>query len=96
MQCVTQAEVDEELALGKERVLAKLHDHHYQLIDDTIAEIEWWACFQPTRPRKTVWPTRTPPAQPVAQPPLLATSKIGRNAPCLCGSGKKYEKCGGR
>lgn len=25
-----------------------------------------------------------------------ASSKIGRNAPCICGSGKKYKKCCGK
>ena len=24
------------------------------------------------------------------------TDKVGRNAPCPCGSGKKYKKCHGR
>lgn len=32
-----------------------------------------------------------------AKPPLKrATAKIGRNAPCSCGSGKKYKKCCGK
>ncbi len=26
-------------------------------------------------------------------PSALALRKIGRNAPCPCGSGKKYKKC---
>lgn len=28
--------------------------------------------------------------------PLAGPPKIGRNAPCPCGSGKKYKKCCGR
>ena len=27
------------------------------------------------------------------QTPAVIKSKIGRNDPCLCGSGKKYKKC---
>lgn len=27
--------------------------------------------------------------------PKVASSKVGRNDPCLCGSGKKYKKCCG-
>lgn len=27
------------------------------------------------------------------EPPVRETLKIGRNSPCLCGSGKKYKKC---
>jgi SEC-C motif domain protein len=30
------------------------------------------------------------------QPVARKTPKIGRNAPCLCGSGKKYKKCCGK
>lgn len=28
--------------------------------------------------------------------PYRAPPKVGRNAPCPCGSGKKYKKCCGR
>jgi preprotein translocase subunit SecA len=33
---------------------------------------------------------------PVAQPEKREGEKIGRNAPCPCGSGKKYKKCCGK
>jgi SEC-C motif-containing protein len=34
--------------------------------------------------------------EPVAQKPVVRESpKIGRNEPCICGSGKKYKKCCG-
>ena len=39
-----------------------------------------------------------PPPQwilPMSKPPLMSSMKIGRNAPCPCGSGKKYKKCHG-
>jgi uncharacterized protein YecA (UPF0149 family) len=29
-------------------------------------------------------------------PPALRLIKVGRNAPCPCGSGKKYKKCCGK
>jgi preprotein translocase subunit SecA len=32
---------------------------------------------------------------PVAQQPMIAKEKAGRNDPCPCGSGKKYKKCHG-
>jgi Protein of unknown function (DUF1186)/SEC-C motif len=41
--------VERQLAQGKEAVVAKLHNERYQLIDDTVKELEWWACFQPPR-----------------------------------------------
>ena len=31
-----------------------------------------------------------------AQPVVRKGRKVGRNEPCLCGSGKKYKKCCGR
>lgn len=35
-------------------------------------------------------------AAPVAQPEKREGDKIGRNAPCTCGSGKKFKKCCGK
>ena len=32
---------------------------------------------------------------PVAAPAPAAETKVGRNDPCPCGSGKKYKKCHG-
>ena len=71
--------VDEQLAVGKEEVLAGLQDDRYKLIEDTIGELESWACFQP----------------PARQQPTVRKKKVGRNEPCPCGSGKKYKKCCG-
>jgi len=34
--------------------------------------------------------------KPVAQKPMSAGPKVGRNDPCPCGSGKKYKKCHGK
>jgi len=48
------AYIEDELARGKAMVLAKLHSHRYQRLQDTIAELEGWASFQPAAP--------TPPA----------------------------------
>ena len=28
--------------------------------------------------------------------PMKAQAKVGRNDPCICGSGKKFKKCCGR
>ncbi len=72
--------VDERLALGREEVLGRLQDNRYKLIEDTIGELESWACFQP----------------PVLPQPTVRKKKVGRNEPCPCGSGKKYKKCCGK
>jgi uncharacterized protein YecA (UPF0149 family) len=76
--------VQKTLRRGKEVVLAKLYkDTHLAFIDDTIKEMQGWACFQPQT---------LPPKQPI---PQVGMPKIGRNDPCPCGSGKKYKKCCG-
>jgi len=66
------------------------NDVHYKFIDDTISDMEWWACFQPEKKVKT---------RPLKSLSTKAKSKkrkkIGRNDPCPCGSGKKYKKCCG-
>lgn len=41
------------------------------------------------------YPQPPPSEQPSAPKPVTATKTIGRNDPCLCGSGKKYKKCCG-
>ncbi len=91
-------DVKRDLSMGKERVLARLVDNpHRHLVDDTVAEMGWWACFHEDRAGKA--------AHALADSKLnldvlssqirRATPKIGRNEPCPCGSGKKYKKCCG-
>ncbi len=41
-------------------------------------------------------PTPDPSYERSPRPIVRETRKIGRNAPCLCGSGKKYKKCCGK
>lgn len=48
---------------------------------------------QPLHPIQDV--KRASPFQPVENSEMNSTSKIGRNAPCICGSGKKYKRCCG-
>ena len=71
--------VDEHLALGREEILSRLQDDRCKPIEDTVEELESWACFQP----------------PIQRQPIIKKKKIGRNEPCPCGSGKKYKKCCG-
>ena len=84
--------VDDAMRLGKDYVLEdSRNDTHLQFIEDTITELESWACFNETykkrmKSRKNFNSTQTITKQP----------KIGRNDPCLCGSGKKYKKCCGK
>lgn len=50
-------------------------------------EMGWWSGF---RDEPTVRTAQTQLPQPIRNGP-----KIGRNAPCPCGSGRKYKKCHG-
>ena len=60
-----------------------------------VDELEHWYCFQ-TPVRKPANPDRRPVVGPsVPRIPARAATKVGRNDPCPCGSGKKYKKCCG-
>ena len=76
--------------------------HQYTLINNVVARIKWWACFQPSNrekvklkkegeKRKNSFPKTT------LLPRILSKTgkKVGRNDPCPCGSGKKCKKCCG-
>lgn len=80
-------DVDNALKKGKENSLRELTGSaKYFLIDDTVNELENWACFRKIdngKKKDLLHSTSN----------AKKTPKIGRNAPCPCGSGKKYKKC---
>jgi len=85
-------EIEREKDLPVETSLSRLSlQGNFTLIDDTIAEMEDWACFDRDRSSKRRKPVIHSPVQPVRSEP-----KTGRNDPCPCGSGKKYKKCCGK
>jgi hypothetical protein len=73
-------------------------------IDDVVATMETWACFDGSpSPRPSVAGSqyaellsapREFPSLPSVPPPPQNPS-VGRNDPCLCGSGRKFKKCCG-
>ncbi|WP_262963739.1 DUF1186 domain-containing protein [Methylobacter psychrophilus] len=77
--------LDRYLEIDKDKALARLKENRQcRLINDVITEMEWWACFHPDANLK----------QDLAPGFEYANqSKVGRNDPCPCGSGKKYKKC---
>jgi hypothetical protein len=96
-------DVQRDLTMGKDWVLARLAgDPHRRLVEDTIREMGWWACFRDDRPSPVKSAAQ---ASAKSHPTALTTRafaqiknikpKIGRNKPCPCGSGKKYKKCCG-
>jgi len=98
--CIRLDEVKRDLAMGKDRLLARLaSDSHLQLVQDTVKEMGWWACFQDDGSNGVKSAAHAPAKSSL---PASASSQIkstkpktGRNAPCPCGSGKKYKKCCG-
>lgn len=94
-------DVKQDMAMGKDRVLARLADNpHQRVVDDTVAEMRWWACFRENSRKETYGANdilaRTSLGPSAASSPIVhATPKVGRNERCPCGSGKKYKKCCG-
>lgn len=84
-------EFEEIIEDGEEKCLERLkNDFKRRSLDDIHGSMSWWASFN--QAKKDPVPTE------VTLPSDLTTSKgktrkIGRNAPCPCGSGKKYKKC---
>lgn len=60
----------------------------YRFISDAVNELGSWACFQ--NPGGS-----SPKPLPQSFVPAAAAPKVPRNAPCPCGSGKKYKVCCG-
>ena len=91
-------EIDKAFSQSEDAVLARSREHSPGLIDSVVDEMRWWACFKPqTTPGKTSgWrETRLPAGKHNPGAAVRAEPKVGRNAPCPCGSGKKYKKCCG-
>jgi hypothetical protein len=90
-------DVKRDLAMGKDRILARLADNpHRRLVEDTVAEMEWWACFREDRaPSRADDGLDSKLIRAASSQIRRATPKTGRNEPCPCGSGKKYKKCCG-
>ncbi|HEX4945184.1 MAG TPA: DUF1186 domain-containing protein [Blastocatellia bacterium] len=89
--------IEQHLEKGKEACLAETKvDPHHQLIESAIKEMEWWAWYnEPSKPLSQV--LNAPHASALGKSgTYIAPPKVGRNDPCICGSGKKYKKCCGQ
>lgn len=86
------------LKKDKELVLKEIQgSKRYKLIDDTIKEMQWWACFDGSKRKKKINIEKELRRLRLLSPPIVGSKpKVGRNAPCPCGSGKKYKKCCGK
>jgi len=84
-------DLQESLRPGTDKVQKNYADDiHHSFIDDTIAELKSWACFNRSEnERKNRFISDV-------MIPVIKPKKIGRNEPCPCGSGKKFKKCCGK
>ena len=96
-----------------EKALEVLHGPHppekVRFVNDTIREIDWWACFKKEKTNKSSAQKIAAPSQinnivpevkkkpakkaAVKKPPEKKKPKIGKNDLCPCGSGKMYKNC---
>lgn len=84
--------VERTLLQEKEKVLGHYRkDVHHQFINDTIDEMQGWACFYEDsydeEDLEDVY---------INTQTVVKDFKTGRNDPCPCGSGKKYKRCCGK
>jgi len=89
-------DIEDALARGKDASLRSLSEE-YRMISDVEEEIGGWACFHQTRAtsaRHAAQSLQPTPGKAALRPG--AATKVGRNDPCPCGSGKKFKKCCGR
>lgn len=89
---IDMGSVEKTLADGKEKTLQE--NPRNAPITDTVAEMNWWACFREVSPKK-ISPKPAPKTPKITNAPRVKSVKVGRNQPCPCGSGKKYKKCCG-
>jgi hypothetical protein len=90
--------VEDTIKKDKAKALSILkNDTRYKLIEDTVSELQWWACFKKVETKKKDGSLKSrPTVRSVGKEKNRSVGKekkIGRNAPCPCGSGKKYKKC---
>ncbi len=86
---IGRAEFEREVQIPIERQRESLRVRGRSYLRDPQTEISWWAGYrdEPARP-----PQRVAPA---VRTIVREASKVGRNDPCPCGSGRKYKKCHG-
>ncbi len=98
--CISREEVDEVEAGPRGKWIEQQREGHPPIAD--VAEaISWWGCFK-RKPRMSAaelaeYAGRSNNAESTEPAvPYVASSKVGRNDPCPCGSGKKFKKCCGK
>lgn len=93
---IAPEELDEAEAAPRGRLLDETRDRHPP-IDDVAAETLWWdRSPYYANGDDEAWDDEGNDDAIEVQEPFRAPAKVGRNAPCPCGSNKKYKKCCGQ
>jgi len=99
--------VDEKFVIDTQLSESDTHNHSNYTLDEYVTMF-YWLQYAATIgdmsylniSDKTMTPIadlkRPAPLTPANSSKKKATQKIGRNDPCICGSGKKYKRCCGR
>lgn len=81
--------VTDETQLSAEIDFEKLYWNMLDAKADWLYNLEQWDGILPEEKREDI-------AMQFKQSKMAVSSKVGRNDPCPCGSGKKYKKCCGK
>jgi hypothetical protein len=92
-------DVEKALSIGQEAASDRLRDYDH-MINNLARQMGWMMRFQPDRYAGRHQKVLAQAEPPEWIPPMVVTQrrvepKIGRNDPCLCGSGRKFKKCCG-
>jgi len=94
---IRMGSIDATLKMTKEEVLNESRQSRQnQFIENTITELQGWACFQEDINKSTASIINNFNSNGSKRNPAVKNEKIGRNDPCSCGSGQKYKKCCGK
>jgi preprotein translocase subunit SecA len=81
--------------LFKFRVITMRQHHHLQELLAQLQMERSRSFAEEMEAQVEPAPSEAPPEMPKAEPVVSDAPRIGRNAPCPCGSGKKYKACCG-
>ncbi len=84
-------EYKQEAFVSFENLLNRVREHVTRILAFSDFQIKTMPPAQQATPQKPA-----PQEQPESEKPRIPEGKISRNAPCPCGSGKKYKHCCGK
>ncbi|HEY5683983.1 MAG TPA: preprotein translocase subunit SecA [Acidimicrobiia bacterium] len=87
-------------AMGQRDPLSEYQREAYDMFADVVDGVKrdtvrYLYHVQLAKPETQPVHTHAPASQPATREPVTVGSKVGRNDPCPCGSGKKYKRCHG-